>query len=140
MTRQIKRYCKMNDSEEDQNSFTYETPADVPYENKRGRPAGKAHSTKRYRRTAQEISDDKLRIAQLRLDALRESEERKLSNTKSRSKPSRAKAVVEESDFPKAPKKVVLRDGSPSPKRLPIGNRRQALYDSWFPSSPRTRY
>ena len=125
----------MTDSEEE--IFADETG--VSEDNKRGRPAGKADSTKRYRRTAQDISDDKLRIAQLRLDALRESEERKLSNKKSRSKPSRAKAVVEETGIPKAPKKVVFRDESPSPK-LPIGNRRQALYDSWFPSSPRTRY
>ena len=82
----------MSDSEE-VNSID-DTPA-VP-ENKRGRPAGKTDSTKRFRRTAQEISDDKVRIAQMRLDALRESEERKLANKKTRKNcvVPRAKAVV----------------------------------------------
>ena len=123
----------MSDSEKE------DTPVEEPLVRK-GRPTGRPDSTQRKRRTAQEISEDKMRIAQMRLDALRESEERKLANKKSRSKPSRAKGAVEEAAIPKAPKKVVLRDESPSPKRLPIGNRRQALYDSWFPSSPRTRY
>ena len=131
-----------SDSEEDHvTAFlggSPEVPADAP-ENKRGRPAGKSDSTKRFRRTAQEISDDKIRIVQMRLDALRETEERKLVNKKSR--PSRAKAVVEEAAIAKAPKKEVIRDESPpSPKRLPLGSRRQALYDSWFTSGPRTRY
>ena len=107
-------------------------------ENKRGRPAGKADSSKRFRRTAQEISDDKVRIAQIRLDALRESEERRLANKKTR-KP-RAKAAVEETAIRQLPpKKEVARDDSPSPERLPIGSRREQLYDSWFPSSPHTR-
>ena len=98
-----------SDSEEDQNSVTSETAP------QRGRPAGKSDSTKRYRRTAQEISDDKIRIAQMKLDAVREAEERKLANKKSRSRPplrlialadasvprqSRAKAAVEESELP----------------------------------------
>ena len=83
-------------------SVTYDTPADDP-ESKRGRPEGKTDQTKRYRRTAQEISDDKLRIAQMRLDALRDAEERKLAHKKVR--PSRAKSVVEETVIPKAPKK-----------------------------------
>ena len=125
-----------NSSEEE--SFTEAAPE----ESARGRPAGKADSTKRFRRTAQEISDDKVRIAQMRLDALRESEERKLANKKTR-KP-RAKAAVEEAAIPpkelrSSPKKEVPRDDSPSPERLPIGSRREQLYDSWFPSSPRTR-
>ena len=122
----------------EEGSFTDETPA--PEENRRGRPVGKPDATKRFRRTAQEISEDKMRIAQMRLDALRESEERKLANKKSRSKPSRAKGAVEEAAIPKAPKKVVLRDESPPSPKPSIGNSRQALYDSWFPSSPRTRY
>ena len=46
---------------------------------KRGRPVGKTDSTQRTRRTAQEISDDKIRIAQMKLDALKETEERKLA-------------------------------------------------------------
>ena len=43
---------------------------------KRGRPPGKSDSTQRSRRTAQEISDDKIRIAQMKLDAVREAEGR----------------------------------------------------------------
>ena len=46
--------------------------------NKRGRPVGKTDSTQRTRRTAQEISDDKIRIAQMKLDALKETEEKSL--------------------------------------------------------------
>ena len=42
-----------------------------PPQTKRGRPTGKADSTQRTRRTSQEISDDKLRIAQMRLDVFR---------------------------------------------------------------------
>ena len=123
-----------NSSEEE--SCTDETPD--PEESTRGRPAGKIDSTKRYRRTAQEISDDRIKIAQMKLDALQESEERKLANKKTRT--SRAKAVVEETIIPKAPKtKVVVRDESPPSPKL-SGNRRQALYESWFTSGPRTRY
>ena len=50
-----------------------------PPQIKRGRPVGKTDSTQRTRRTAQEISDDKIRIAQMKLDALKETEERKLA-------------------------------------------------------------
>ena len=120
----------MSDSEEDQNIIIGEP--DVP-DNKRGRPPGKSDSTKRYRRTAQEISDDKIRIAQMKLDAVRVAEERKLANKKTR--PSRSRAKVEESELPKAPKKVVFRDEYPPPSPPPLrrfGNSRQALYDSWF--------
>ena len=53
-----------------------------PPQIKRGRPHGKADSTQRTRRTAQEISDDKIRIAQMELDAVREAEERKLATRK----------------------------------------------------------
>ena len=113
-----------SDSDEDQNA----TPP------QKGRPQGKVDSTKRYRRTAQEISDDKIRVAQLRLDALREMEEKRIANKKSRSRPSvprQSQAKVEESELPKAPKKVVIRDESP-PTPRPVINKRQALYDSWF--------
>ena len=51
---------------------------------KRGRPQGKGDSTQRTRRTAQEISDDKIRIAHMKLDALKETEEKKLANKKVR--------------------------------------------------------
>ena len=92
-------------------------------------------STKRYRRTAQEISDDKIRVAQMRVDALREMEEKRVATRKSRVRPSmprqsQATNVVEESEL-RAPKKVVIRDESP-PTPRPSANRKQALYDSWF--------
>ena len=81
----------MSDSEEE----------DPHVENKRGRPAGKSDSTRRFRRTAQEISDDKIRIAQMKLDALKESEGRKLVTKKSnRRKPAPSTAVTE-SELPK---------------------------------------
>ena len=59
----------MSDSEQEIND---EMPAP---QIKRGRPAGKTDSTQRTRRTAQEISDDKIRIAHVKLDAAREAEE-----------------------------------------------------------------
>ena len=49
-------------SEEEDAPSTEAPPQDV----KRGRPAGKADQKPRYRRTAQEISDDKLKIAQMK--------------------------------------------------------------------------
>ena len=57
---------------------------EAPLPVKRGRPQGKTDSTQRTRRTAQEISDDKIRIAQMKLDALKEAEEKKLANRKAR--------------------------------------------------------
>ena len=69
------------DSESDEYSASID---EVPQDNsgKRGRPAEKADQKPRYRRTAQEISDDKIRIAQMRLDALRETEEQRLASKK----------------------------------------------------------
>ena len=49
---------------------------------KRGRPVGKVDSNQRYRRTAQEISDDKISIAQMKLDAMKEKEALKIANKK----------------------------------------------------------
>ena len=129
-----------------------ETPPDHEREKPRGRPVGKPDSTKRYRRTAQEISDDKIKVVQMKLDAMKESEALKLANKKSR-RPN--KIVTEESlasGLETTPKKVPLpsqyksrphtsqrerEDSSPSPRRT-TQFRRQSLYDSWFPSSPRT--
>ena len=119
-----------SDLEEDQNDITTETP-------QRGRPAGKSDSTKRYRRTAQEISDDKIRIAEMRLNALREMEEQKLINKKSRIRSNKPKADVRESELPKTQKDVV-RVRSESPPTPRPTNKRQALYDSWF--EPRKIY
>ena len=101
---------------------------------KRGRPPGKQDQKPRYRRTAEEISADKLRIAEMKLTALRESEEQKLATKKTR-----APRKVTESTL-EAPKKVIKaplpKEESPSPR--PVGSRRHALYDSWFPTSPRS--
>ena len=62
-----------------------ESQAEVPthrLDKPRGRPVGKPDSTQRYRRTAQEISDDKIKVVQMKLDAMRESEALKLVNKK----------------------------------------------------------
>ena len=126
-----KMHCEMSDSEEEDIASIDETPAPAPdglEENRIGRPVGKADQKPRYRRTAEQISNDKIQIAQMKLDALREAEERKLSNKKTRSKVPRAKAAVEETAIPPAPKKKasaakpVVREESPSPspRRLPI--------------------
>ena len=86
---------------------------------KRGRPAGKTDSAQRTRRTAQEASDDKIRVAQMKLDALREAEERKLEARKSRPRPEKAakpKPIVQEIAMAKNnPRQESL---SPSPKRV----------------------
>ena len=123
-----------SDSEEDAPSTEAPPPApDV----KRGRPVGKTDQKPRFRRTAQDISDDKIKIATMKLDALKEAEAARLANKKSTCRPPRTKATIEESALPPAPKPVVRQE---EPKHSPIRSRRQALYDSWFPSSPRTRY
>ena len=127
----------MDSSEEES---LQEEPAEQP--KKRGRPVGVADQKPRYRRTAEEISADKVRIAQMKLDALRESEERKLADRKPRStrraQESPPKAKVTESSLKVTPKKSTpQREETPSPR--PVRSGRQALYDSWFPSSPRGR-
>ena len=103
----------MGDSES--TNFSDNAP---PPQIKRGRPVGKTDSTQRTRRTAQEISDDKIRIAQMKLDALKETEERKLA-AKTRARPEKSKvtqpkAIVQEIPMAKpAPRDDSL---SPSPK------------------------
>ena len=59
-----------------------ETPPNHEREKPRGRPVGKPDSTKRYRRTAQEISDDKIKVVQMKLDAMKEAATLKLANKK----------------------------------------------------------
>ena len=124
-------------SEEEETSVTEETP-EPP---KRGRPPQSVDKKPRYRRTAQEISDDKIRIAQMKLDAVKDAEEKKLTNKKQENimhvEPSAKKVtVVSESALTS---NKTMREETPSPKRQPVGGRRQALYDSWFPSPPRGR-
>ena len=129
---------------------TEEVPEnDVPA---RGRPVGKTDQKPRYRRTAAEISADKIQIAQMRLDALKASEEQKLAvKTAARKK---RPAAIEEMLVPatrkeKPPKVETSRkatvkeetDSDDTPPRSTIRkSSREALYDSWFPSSPRTNH
>ena len=146
------------DDDEPHESQIEAPPKDKP----RGRPVGKPDTTQRYRRTAQEISDDKIKVVQMKLDAMKEAEALKMSNKKPR-RPLRdtaasiSKRVSEEPLAAKRgrdaePMKVSLsssqsqgvdEDSSPSPSisregRRPPAHRRQSLYDSWFPPSPRT--
>ena len=129
----------------------------------RGRPVGKTDSTKRYRRTAAEISADKIQIAQMRLDALKQSEEQKLAATQLRKAARRKKPPppVQESEIPvrkerpsqmpppsqtaQTRKKATFREDSDSGDSSSVGatrymSTREALYNSWFPSSPRTNH
>ena len=46
---------------------------------KRGRPAGKTSSNNIYRRTSQDISNDKIMVAQMKLNAMKESVALKLA-------------------------------------------------------------
>ena len=100
------------------------------------RPPGAPGQKPRYRRTAQQISEDKVRIAQTKLDAVREAEEKKLANTKSRAqKPSavssdkRVTVVSEAASAPatKKPAPQQRREETPSPKQLTHTSRRQTL-------------
>ena len=100
-------------------------------EPRRGRPRGQTDATKRYRRTAAEISQYKIKIVEMRLEALRESEERKLSNKKPRTNLSKVEEIpVKEKPRPR--KNEAVRDESPSTPRVSIGRSRETLYDSWF--------
>ena len=118
----------MDDSEEE--TITNGTH---PPQDKRGRPVGKTCSTQQTRRTTREIYDGKIRIAQMKLDALREAEERKLEARKTRPRPEKAakpKPIVQEIAMPKnKPREDSL---SPSPKRVTYASKKDALYDSFF--------
>ena len=131
---------------------------------KRGRPVGKADSNQRYRRTAQEISNDKICVAQMKLDAMREKEDLKLANKKvsqRRGKPPPVTIPPKSEERVVSPKKErhpkqkiketriisgrerspeSYRTPSPTPKSLDSAGRRRQLYDSWFLSSPRTSH
>ena len=128
---------------------------------KRGRPVGKVDSNQRYRRTAQEISDDKISIAKMKLDAMMEKEALEIANKKISQRRGRPAPVVAnkvsiapqienvkrpivrsilKTSREKNPEPDSDSDRSPSPAPLSAGRRRQSLYDSWFPSSPRTSH
>ena len=91
---------------------------------RKGRPTGRSDATQRKRRTAQEISDDKIRVAQMKLDALKETEKDKLANKRPRRQPAPPRT---------AQPKVVSTQLSDSDSDPPDPRTsRQALYDSWF--------
>ena len=97
---------------------------------RRGRPSGQTDAGKRYRRTAAEISADKIRVAEMRLQALREAEERKLANKKPRTK--RPQVRLKEEPV-KVNQKEAARDSSPeSPPARSFGRNKEELYALWF--------
>ena len=63
----------MQSSEEEEEELPEEAPPA-----KRGRPAGRADDKPRYRRTAAQISEDKIRIAEMKLQAVRDAEAKKV--------------------------------------------------------------
>ena len=100
---------------------------------RKGRPTGRPDSSQRKRRTAQEISNDKVMVAQMKLDNLKEAEANKLANKRiiykkpptvqtriPKQKPLPTNLDDSGSDSDGAP-------GLPNPKTS-----RQRLYDSWF--------
>ena len=130
----------MQSSEEEEEEFPEEAPPA-----KRGRPAGRADDKPRYRRTAAQISEDKIRIAEMKLQAVRDAEvakaERKVQKQAERkaaqkaTRNSKPPAVSEKPLKPALKRAPPTREESPSP---PPRSRRAVLYDSWFPSSPRS--
>ena len=97
---------------------------------RKGKPTGRSDATQRKRRTAQEISDDKIRVAQMKLDALKEAERDKLATKKQRKPPAQ----------PRTPQPKVVptqppdsdSDDPPDPRTS-----RQALYDSYAEAQTR---
>ena len=138
----------MQSSEEEEEELPVEEEEAGPA--KRGRPAGRADGKPRYRRTAQQISEDKIRIAEMKLQAVRDAEARKAerkvqqqAERKTERKTTRETAAVSERPLKSALKPALkqeppTREETPSP---PPRSRRSTLFDSWFPTSPRrSRY
>ena len=134
----------MQSSEEEEEELPVEEEEAGPA--KRGRPAGRADGKPRYRRTAQQISEDKIRIAEMKLQAVRDAEARKAERKVQQQAERKAEQKATRNSKPAAvserPLKPALKrepptreEESPSP---PPRSRRAALYDSWFPSSPRS--
>ena len=99
---------------------------------RKGRPVGRPDSTQRKRRTAQEISDDKIKVATLKLETLKEIEANKLANKKKRAPPAHVrKPTPKPSGSAPPPESDSDSDGGapglPDPRTS-----RQVLYDSWF--------
>ena len=114
----------MSDSEEEIDEMP-------PPQIKRGRPTGKSDSTQRTRRTAKEISDDKIRIAQMKLDSLKETGEKKLSTKRTRARAPKQTPIVQEIAMPVRQAKPRQDSSSPSPKHT-YTSKKQALYDSFL--------
>ena len=155
----------VSDVESEKESETTGTEEASAREGSCGRPVGNTDSTKRYRRTAAEISADKIQVAQMKLEAMKESEAHKLANKKPRPRSVKTVRVIDEEPIPpvrqkqsQVKKEHVPREReeyesqgsqgreSPPPilsQRPSVGQRRGgrlALYDSWFPSPPRTNH
>ena len=60
--------------------------ADAEPPPEKGRPPGVPDEKPRYRHTGQHIGEDKIHIAQMKLDTVREAEEKKLANKNSKTK------------------------------------------------------
>ena len=132
----------MQSSEEEEEELPVEEEAGPA---KRGRPAGRADGKPRYRRTAQQISEDKIRIAEMKLQAVRDAEarkaERKVQTQAERKDERKATRESKPAAVSERPLKPALKRAPPAreeePPSPPPRSRRAALYDSWFPSSPR---
>ena len=132
----------MQSSEEEEEELPVEEAAPP----RRGRPAGRTDEKPRYRRTAQQISEDKIRIAEMKLQAVRDAEakkvERKAQQLAERKAERKATRDSKPTTVSERPLKPALKQAPPTreeePPSPPPRSRRAALYDSWFPSSPRS--
>ena len=116
----------------------------------RGRPKGKADGSVRTRRTAAEVAQDKISLAQAKVDALRlQLQAKEAAKAAARKKPEKKTRVVRppspsesssESPPPRKKKKRAPPPSSsseeePQPRyvhRPSPNSRRKALYQSWF--------
>ena len=121
-----------------------ESQTEVPKDKPCGRPVGKPDSAQRYRRTAQEISDDKIKVVQMKLDAMKESEALQMVNKKSLRPPTVAvikksgprerideeplTPPTKEEAMPQSSNLSILWEEEKNPRRP--AHRRQSLYDS----------
>ena len=99
---------------------------------RKGRPMGRPDSTQRKRRTAQEISDDKIKVATMKLEPLKEIERDKLANKKKRAPPAQVRKAAT-NPYHKSRAEAGSDSDSDGPPGLPDPRTsRMALYDSWF--------
>ena len=99
---------------------------------RKGRPVGRPDSTQRKRRTAQEISNDKIKVAELKLETLKEIERDTLANKKKRAPPAQVRKAAT-NPYPKSRTEPESDSDSDGPPGLPDPRTsRLKLYDSWF--------